>query len=80
MNIGPVDSGLSDCVGGIFDMVAESNIPAGPGTPGWVVGGTFLKNVCSVFPASPPSVLRRYLHWREGVDNDTSFFVSGGFE
>ncbi|KAF8348205.1 aspartyl protease [Amanita rubescens] len=46
----------SDCVGGFFDLSAGSNIPPGDGNPSWVVGDTFLKNVYSVFRASPASV------------------------
>lgn len=56
MNLGLVNSGSSDCVGGIFDLAAGSDIPVGPGYPGWVMGGTFLKNVYSVFRAKPASI------------------------
>jgi cathepsin D len=46
----------SECVGGIFDLSAGTNIPPDSGNPSWVVGDTFLKNVYSVFRANPASV------------------------
>ena len=57
--INPVDLSIAqlpngDCVGAIFDLSGGSVIPAG--TPSWVVGDAFLKNVYSVFRESPPSV------------------------
>lgn len=55
MNLGAVEDGSDQCVGGIFDLSQGSSIGAGSG-PSWVVGDTFLKNVYSVFRASPPSV------------------------
>jgi len=54
MNLGPVGSG--QCLGGIFDLSQGSNVSPGAGNPSWVVGGTFLKNVYSVFRASPAAV------------------------
>ncbi|EKM54825.1 uncharacterized protein PHACADRAFT_258950 [Phanerochaete carnosa HHB-10118-sp] len=54
MNLGTVGDGT--CVGGIFDLGLGSNISPGSGNPSWVVGDTFLKNVLSVFRASPLSV------------------------
>lgn len=57
MNLGPERTGSSMCLGGIFDLSAGSNIPASDGTPGWVVGSTFLKNVYSVFRASDPPAI-----------------------
>ncbi|TFY82401.1 hypothetical protein EWM64_g1613 [Hericium alpestre] len=54
MNLGSVGGGM--CRGAIFDVSQGSNIPANGGTPSWIVGGTFLKNVYTVFRASPPSV------------------------
>ncbi|KAF9527359.1 aspartic peptidase domain-containing protein [Crepidotus variabilis] len=56
MNLGPETSGSSQCVGGIFDLSMGTDIPASSSNPTWVVGDTFLKNVYSVFRASPPSV------------------------
>ncbi|EMD33690.1 hypothetical protein CERSUDRAFT_87022 [Gelatoporia subvermispora B] len=54
LNLGSVGNG--QCLGGIFDLNAGSNVGSGNGNPDWVVGDTFLKNVYSVFRASPPSV------------------------
>lgn len=56
MNLGRISTGSAYCVGGIFDLTAGSSIPVGSGNPSWVVGDTFLKNVYSVYRASPPSV------------------------
>jgi cathepsin D len=56
MNLGQVSRGSSQCLGSIFDLSMGSNIPSGSGNPSWVVGDTFLKNVYSVFRASPPSI------------------------
>ena len=41
----------STCVGGFFALDTS-----GTSAPPWIVGDTFLKNVYSVFRASPPSV------------------------
>ena len=41
----------STCVGGFFALDTS-----GTSAPAWIVGDTFLKNVYSVFRASPPSV------------------------
>ncbi|OCH87875.1 acid protease [Obba rivulosa] len=54
LNVGTVSSG--QCLGGIFDLNAGSNVGSGNGNPQWVVGDTFLKNVYSVFRANPPAV------------------------
>jgi len=56
MNLGPVETGSSQCVGGIFDLSQGSKFESGQGNPGWIVGDTFLKNVYSVFRANPASV------------------------
>ncbi|KIK69445.1 hypothetical protein GYMLUDRAFT_80676 [Collybiopsis luxurians FD-317 M1] len=48
MNLGPVSSGSSDCLGGIFDLTLGSTISEEPGNPNWVVGDVFLKNVYTV--------------------------------
>jgi len=55
MNLG--SSGVSgQCVGGVFDLNLGSSAGGGGGNPSWVVGDTFLKNVYSVFRATPPSI------------------------
>ncbi|KIJ18473.1 hypothetical protein PAXINDRAFT_167075 [Paxillus involutus ATCC 200175] len=57
MNLGNVTSTGSTtqmCVGGIFDI--GSTVGSGQGTPSWIVGDTFLKNVYSVYQANPPAV------------------------
>ncbi|KAH8111057.1 acid protease [Phellopilus nigrolimitatus] len=41
----------SECLGGFFELDMS-----GSGTPAWIVGDTFLKNVYSVFRFNPPSV------------------------
>ncbi|KAF9010681.1 aspartic peptidase domain-containing protein [Cyathus striatus] len=56
MNLGRISRGSTQCLGGIFDLSLGSNIESGSGNPNWVVGDTFLKNVYSVFRASPPSI------------------------
>jgi len=56
MNIGEESRGSTLCLGAIFDLSQGTNIQSGSGNPNWVVGDTFLKNVYSVFRASPPSV------------------------
>ncbi|KAF5327777.1 hypothetical protein D9619_004889 [Psilocybe cf. subviscida] len=50
----PSDSTL--CIGAIFDLDAGTSITPDSGNPSWVVGDTFLKNVYSVFRATPPSI------------------------
>ncbi|KAK1232357.1 hypothetical protein PQX77_004521 [Marasmius sp. AFHP31] len=54
MNLGRASLGSNQCVGGIFDLSRGSSIVSGGGSPHWVVGATFLKNVYSVFRASNP--------------------------
>ncbi|KAF9556705.1 acid protease [Agrocybe pediades] len=46
------------CVGAIFDVEAGTSIQnqPGSGTPAWIIGDTFLKNVYSVFRVTPPSI------------------------
>jgi len=56
MNIGQETRGSTLCLGAIFDLSQGTNIQSGSGNPNWVIGDTFLKNVYSVFRASPPSV------------------------
>ncbi|PCH35995.1 acid protease [Wolfiporia cocos MD-104 SS10] len=56
MNLGPMQEGSNYCVGGIFDLDLGSDVSSGNGNPSWVVGDTFLKNVYSVFRASPAAV------------------------
>ncbi|KAJ7705612.1 aspartic peptidase domain-containing protein [Mycena rosella] len=55
MNLGSVEEGSSMCLGAIFDISLGSS-SGQPGTPTWVVGDTFLKNVYSVFRQNPMSV------------------------
>nr|GAT49689.1 acid protease [Mycena chlorophos] len=43
------------CIGGIFDLTLGSDV-SGSGTPAWVVGDTFLKNVYSVFRVNPSQI------------------------
>ncbi|KAK7692175.1 hypothetical protein QCA50_003796 [Cerrena zonata] len=54
MNLGTIPSG--QCLGGVFDLTQGSDVGSGGGNPSWVVGDTFLKNVYSVFRATPPSI------------------------
>jgi cathepsin D len=54
LNLGSVSNGL--CLGAIFDITAGSNVKPTPGTPQWIVGDTFLKNVYTVFRSNPPAV------------------------
>ncbi|KAF8961369.1 aspartic peptidase domain-containing protein [Flammula alnicola] len=56
MNTGPEPNDNTKCIGAIFDLSQGTNIEPGSGNPSWVVGDTFLKNVYSVFRATPPSV------------------------
>ncbi|KAI9437532.1 acid protease [Lactarius indigo] len=54
MNLGTVGGGR--CLGAIFDITQGTNVTPGQGNPAWIIGDTFLKNVYSVFRASPPAV------------------------
>jgi cathepsin D len=54
LNIGTVSSG--QCLGAIFDITAGSSVKPSDGTPQWIVGDTFLKNVYAVFRSNPPAV------------------------
>jgi len=56
MNFGRVGTTSDICVGGIFDLTAGLNFTEGGGNPNWVVGGTFLKNVYSVFRSQPAAI------------------------
>ncbi|KAG0706693.1 aspartic peptidase domain-containing protein [Suillus ampliporus] len=47
--LGNVNTTSRMCVGGIFDVSIDSG-------PAWIIGDTFLKNVYSVFRASPAAV------------------------
>ncbi|EIN11477.1 acid protease [Punctularia strigosozonata HHB-11173 SS5] len=53
MNVQELSSSL--CLGAVFDLSQGSNV-GGSGTPAWVVGDTFLKNVYSVFRSSPAAI------------------------
>ncbi|KAI0250110.1 aspartic peptidase domain-containing protein [Lactifluus subvellereus] len=48
--------GNGQCLGGIFDVTAVTNIKPQPGRPAWIIGDAFLKNVYTVFRANPPAV------------------------
>jgi cathepsin D len=41
-----------ECVGAFFDIGSN----AGTGTPSWIIGDAFLKNVYSVFQYNPPAI------------------------
>ena len=56
MNFGRVSTTSDICLGGIFDLTAGTSIGGGGGNPNWVVGGTFLKNVYSVFRSQPAAI------------------------
>lgn len=56
LNLGTVGAGNSQCLGAIFDIELGTGPGQAAGTPEWIVGDTFLKNVYSVFRAQPPSV------------------------
>ena len=47
-NLGTIDARGQNCVGGIFDLDAGTNIDASNSIPAWVVGDTFLVR-CSLF-------------------------------
>lgn len=53
INLGQISHGSSQCLGAIADINIATNYS---GPPAWVVGNSFLKNVYSVFRASPPSI------------------------
>lgn len=42
MNLGPIATGSSRCLGGIFDLSLGSSIVSGGGNPNWVVGDVYL--------------------------------------
>ena len=56
MNLGRVSTTPDICAGSIFDLTAGTSIGEGGGNPNWVVGGTFLKNVYSVFRSQPAAI------------------------
>ncbi|KAF9556703.1 acid protease [Agrocybe pediades] len=56
MIFGRLSSTSPLCLGSVFDVTGGTNIEAGSGAPNWIVGATFLKNVYSVFRASPASI------------------------
>lgn len=56
LNLGTVGAGNSQCLGAIFDIELGTGPGQAAGTPTWIVGDTFLKNVYSVFRAQPPAV------------------------
>ncbi|KAJ7054782.1 aspartic peptidase domain-containing protein, partial [Mycena amicta] len=60
MGINPLNA--THCVGAIFALFTQegdsyfSNATTGSDRPSWIFGGTFLKNVYSVFRQDPPSI------------------------
>jgi len=56
------------CIGSIFDLNAGS----GSGSPSWIIGAAFLKNVYSVYRAQPPSVGFAQLSANPGSSSGTS--------
>ncbi|KAG6899151.1 hypothetical protein C0993_000224 [Termitomyces sp. T159_Od127] len=61
MNLGPVGQRNNQCVGGIFDLDAGSDVDSGGGNPSWVVGDVFLVRHLScvewyLFRSNPPSI------------------------
>ncbi|KAJ6573117.1 aspartic peptidase domain-containing protein [Mycena vulgaris] len=52
MNLGPVSTGASQCIGGIFDLGSGGSDTS----PGWVFGIAFLKNVYTVLRNTPSSI------------------------
>jgi cathepsin D len=78
MNLGPLSSSSSQCMGAIFDLSMGSDIPPGGDNPSWVVGDTFLKNVYTVLRASPPSVGFAQLSAAAGGGSAPSGGTSGG--
>ncbi|KAH9839095.1 acid protease [Rhodofomes roseus] len=56
MNLGAVNTAGTYCLGGVFVLSEGSNVPSDSNSLTWVVGDTFLKNVYSVFRASPAAV------------------------
>ncbi|KAH9484945.1 Aspartic protease [Psilocybe cubensis] len=53
---GTVDPAGTLCVGSIYDLSQGTNQLPPPGSPNWIVGDTFLKNVYTIFRMTPPSV------------------------
>ncbi|KAF8881808.1 aspartic peptidase A1, partial [Infundibulicybe gibba] len=56
MNLGRLSDSSPLCLGAIFDLTMKAGTFDEPEEEGWVIGGTFLKNVYSVFRMSPPSI------------------------
>ncbi|KAJ7240925.1 aspartic peptidase domain-containing protein [Mycena rebaudengoi] len=54
INLGPLSSGNSQCLGAIVSDLGHSN--PGPDVPTWIFGIPFLTNVYSVFRQNPPAV------------------------
>jgi len=53
MNLGQINPSSPLCVGGLLEFIPALNGTSGPD---WIVGGTFLKNVYSVFRSSPAAI------------------------
>ncbi|KAH9006684.1 acid protease [Lactarius hengduanensis] len=75
MNLGTVGNGR--CLGAIFDITIATNVTPGEGNPAWIIGDTFLKNVYSVFRASPPAVGFAQLSNAAGGSSDNPLPASG---
>ena len=56
MNLGPVNSGSSYCVGAIYGFTPVVGEMVLTNVPHWVIGDTFLKNVYTVFRTNPLSI------------------------
>jgi len=76
LNLGTVSAG--QCLGGIFDLGAGTNVKPQPGEPSWIVGDTFLKNVYSVFRANPPAVGFAQLSDAAGGSGKPGPAINGG--
>ncbi|KAJ6482989.1 aspartic peptidase domain-containing protein [Mycena vulgaris] len=56
MNIGQVESSISQCLGAIYTRNPSSNTTQTNGTANWIFGTAFMKNVYSVFQPTPFSI------------------------
>ncbi|OCB89454.1 acid protease [Sanghuangporus baumii] len=71
-NLGAIDAQGQQCLGGIFDLDAGTNIDSSNSIPAWVIGDTFLKNVYSVFRFNPSSIGFAQLSDAAGGANGTT--------
>ena len=57
MNLGPLTSDPSTCVGAIFNLEASTTKRhENEGKPNWAIGIAFLRNVYSVFRSEPSAM------------------------